>query len=129
MSEDVIDLHEDEYGVVESSSKGPITSEKVKRKLESDDDEEILQEDFNRGISDYFSVSESQYPRKISGNEPKVAGTAAAGVVYTAGTYLSGNETMMLATLGLPAVMYYEGLMDQELEFDEALKNSVEKIF
>ncbi len=123
-------LSEDEYEVVEIGEPEPIRSETVKRKLDSPYDEVIEQEDFHPGpgLSEYFSLGEDQYPRKLSGNGEKVAGTAAAGAVYTAGVYSAGQETMMLATLGLPVAMYLEGLMHQDLSFEEALENTRESL-
>lgn len=128
MAADDYVLSEDEYEVVETGEPEPVRSETVKRKLDSRYDEVIEQEDFDPGpgLSQYLSIGEDQYPRKLSGNGEKVAGTATAGAVYSAGAYASGQETLILATLGLPVAMYLEGLMHQDLSFEEALENTRE---
>lgn len=129
MREDEYVLDQNEYEVVETGESEPIRSETVKSKLGSEGDEAIRQEDFySEGLTDYFSLDSDQYPRKLSGNEGKLAGTASAGALYSGGVYASGQETMMLATLGLPLVMYLEGLMDQDLGFEEALENTRESL-
>jgi len=123
-------LSDDEYEVVKTGEPEPVRSEEVREKLDSDRDVVIEQEDFySEGLTDYLSIGSDQYPRDLSGNGGKVAGTASAGAVYSAGVYSSGQETLMLATLGLPVVMYLEGLMEQDLSFDEALENSREEFF
>lgn len=130
MRQDEYVLSEDEYEVVDTGEPEPIRSETVKRKLDSPYDEIIEQDDFHPGpgLSEYFSLDKEQYPRNLSGNGAKVAGTASAGAVYSVGAYASGQETLMLATLGLPVAMYLEGLMHQDLSFEEALGNTRESL-
>lgn len=130
MPQDVIDLKDDEYEVVESRRLGRITSDTVKRKLESENDPDILQEDFDsKGITDYLSVGEHQYPRNVSDYKPELAGAATAGALHATATYLSGDETMLLATIGVPVAMYLQGLMYQDIDFNRAMEKSYEEFF
>jgi len=133
MTADEYVLDEDEYEILETGDPEPITSEEVKRKLESPVPEVIEQEDFDGNgptLSDYFGISEDQYPRNISDNKAMAAGSLAAFGLYTAASYAGTEDPIYLgaALVGLPVANYAIGLTDQETDFEEALNNSVKNL-
>lgn len=121
-------LSEDEYEVVETGEPRPIESETVQRKLESPHDEIIEQDDFEDfyTVRDYFLPGEDTFPRDVSGNLAKIAGTTVYGGFYSAGAYaLTDNPQIAIGALAaIPVGVYLEGLMDEDMELDTALRNT-----
>lgn len=122
-------LDESEYKVLETGEQRPITSEEVKRKLESPVPKVIEQEDFDRKdytMLDYLSLEHGQYPRNFRDNKSKAVSTAlGAGVAYGGSQLISDNPlTATGGIMGFALASYIIGLREQEMDLDEALENS-----
>ena len=133
---DVYTLDDSEYEVLESESRGPITSEEVKKKLNSDNPflGPIEQSDFDDKdytVSDYLWIDDDDYPRNIRDNKATLAGsTAALGVYLAASGSLKTDPAFMGSALaGFATANYAMGLHIQDQEFSTAMSNSIENMF
>ena len=141
MQEDVIDLDNSKYEVIESESKGRITSEEVKKKLENPEDPflgPIRQEDFDDKdqdsedytLTDYLWIDSDDYPRNLSDNKNKVAGSVTALGLHVAVTDgLDVRPSTVGYTLaGITAANYAIGLHEQEQDLSTAVRNSMDDL-
>lgn len=127
-------LDESEYEITETGEQIPVTSERVKKKLDGELPGPIDQSDFDDlgdedyTLSDYFKVEEGQYPRNISDHKGEAAGGLAAG-----GLAFGATGGQPLTTAGIVAALsvaaYNVGLVEQEKSFDQAFENSKENLF
>lgn len=135
MNDDVYTLDDSEYEILESESRGQITSEDVMRKLNSNDHfiGPIEQSDFDDKdytLTGYFMIDGEDYPRNIKDNKATLAGSVAAEGVYfgvTEGMDIDAS-TAGQAIAGFAIASYGLGLYMQDQDFSTAFANSFDKL-